>query len=183
MKSTSQRTSRHTTQKLQVQNDILCAVDQHQAVALVLLDLSAAFDTIDHAFLLQRLSYRFGSHGKCLAWFKSYLYNRTQRVSIQGTSSEARHLSYGVPQGSVLGPLLFVPYTSPLGDLIPRHGVRYHLYADDTQLYLTFTPTREDTDNAQQKMEHCIDCIRAWMSQTFLKLNDDKTDLAFCLLL
>ena len=100
-------------------------------------------------------------------------------TGVRCTSSEARHLAYGIPQGSILGPLLFVAYSSPLGDLIPRHGVRYHLYADDTQLYLTFTPTREDTDIAQQNMEQCIDCIRAWMSQNFLKLNDDNTEILF----
>ena len=89
------------TALLRVQNDILCAVDQHQAIALVLLDLSAAFNTIDHAILLQRLSYRCVIHGK--RWFKSYLYSRTQRVCIQGTSSEDISLM-AYPRGRSLDP-------------------------------------------------------------------------------
>ena len=171
----------HSTETalLKVLNDIYSAVDQHHAVALILLDLSAAFDTVDHETLLLRLSHRFGIHGKCLAWFKSYLSNRSQTVSIQGVTSTEKHLPFGIPQGSVLGPLLFVAYTSPLGDMISHFGIRYHLYADDTQLYLSFIPTKEGNSYAQQKMEECINHIRLWMSQNFLKLNDDKTEIMF----
>ena len=159
---------------LRVQND-LRAVDTHGRAMLVLLDLSAAFDTIDHQRLLHTLESSFGSKGKVLDWFQSYLTCRTQTVQIKKSTSEPHELKYGVPQGSVLGPILFTIYTTPLGQLIRRHGLTFHLYADDSQLYLAFKPSEPSSIvNNISRLEKCVDDIRAWMK---LKLNDDKTEL------
>ena len=100
----------HSTETalLRVKNDILRSIDDHKAVALVLLDLSAAFDTVDHTILIQRLEQVFGLEGLVLGWFRSYLYERKQCISIKQAISDAVCLVFGVPQGSVLGPLLFV---------------------------------------------------------------------------
>jgi len=92
-------------------------VDQGSVACLVMLDLSAAFDTIDHSILLKRLQNRFGVEGSALSWFHSYLSDRDQAVSIDGVTSEAKVLDFGVPQGSVLGPLVFVDYAAPIGDI------------------------------------------------------------------
>ena len=107
----------HSTESalVRVHNDILRATDNGGCVTLLLLDLSAAFDTVDHAILLSRLRDRFGVSGTALAWFQSYLSDRSQFVSIDGKRSSRRGLSCGVPQGFVLGPLLYLLYTSPLG--------------------------------------------------------------------
>ena len=101
----------------------------------MLLDLSAAFDTIDHKKLLDLLDVSFGIRGDTLKWFSSYLINRTQSVHIGSTFSTEQTLSFGVPQGSVLGPILFTIYTTPLGQIIRKHGLTFHLYAHDTLLY------------------------------------------------
>ena len=102
----------HSTETalLRVHDDILRAVDHSCSVVLLLLDLSAAFDTVDHGLLLQRLNTRFGIKGKVLAWFKSYLTDRSQFVSINGSSSSQSNLMFGVPQGSGLGPILYLLY-------------------------------------------------------------------------
>ena len=121
-----------------VQNDILTALDKNEAAVLVLLDLSATFDTVDHNMLLGRLS-EFGISGTVWNWFKSYLSPRSQRVRVMNACSDATFLKFGVPQGSVLGPVLFTLYTIPLGEICRRHEVFYHLYADDTQLFCTFS--------------------------------------------
>ena len=97
---------------------------------------------------------------------------------INGQSSEQLNLSWGVPQGSVLGPILFTIYTTPLANIIRKHGLTFHLYADDTQLYLAFKPSSELSKlDAKDKLESCVEDIRTWMSRNLLKLNDDKTEV------
>ena len=102
---------------------------------LVLLDLSAAFDTIDHDILLHRLQYVFGIQGTVLSWFRSYLTKRFQIVSSQGSHSDQTELCCGVPQGFVLGPILFILSAQTLSSVILKHSVSHMLYADDTQVY------------------------------------------------
>ena len=100
------------------------------------MDLSAAFDTVDHALLASLLEDRLGIRGTTLTWINSYLRNRSQTVSVGEAMSEVLCLLFGVPQGSVLGPLLFTLYAMPLADIARHHGVSFHSYADDTQLYV-----------------------------------------------
>ena len=169
----------HSTETalLRVQSDLLMALDRGCASFLVLLDLSAAFDTIDHGILLARLQSWFGISGVALDWLVSYLSDRVQRVHIKGVRSTERELLLGVPQGSVLGPLLFSLYTAPISEISDRHGVNIHFYADDTQLYLSFKAS--NTDEIAQvvlQMEKCIAEIRAWMLQNKLMINDLKTE-------
>ena len=131
----------HSTETalLKIHNDILSLIDDGRVTALTLLDLSAAFDTIDHTILLRRLDDWFGVSGKALDWFKSYMTGRSQRIKLGNCLSSKSDLSFGVPQWSVLGPLLFTLYTTPLSSLISGHAIPHHLYADDSQLYSCFT--------------------------------------------
>ena len=170
----------HSTETalLKVQNDILQAIDSEGAAILVLLDLSAAFDTIDHKILLTTLENEMGITGSALSWFESYLTDRNQSVIIEGAASEKHKLSFGVPQGSVLGPLLFIAYTRPLGNLLRADGLQFHLYADDTQLYLAFRPSVPlSVHEVEKKIQKCVKKIKNWMATNFLKLNDDKTEV------
>ena len=162
------------TALLKVKDDILRAIDDKKCVLLVLLDLSAAFDTVDHQKLIEILAEKFGLAGTALKWFRDYLTERIQSVLIDGVESDIWNILFGVPQGSVLGPYLFIIYTSPLGEILRRHGILFHLYADDTQLYLSFTV--DEIDSAILKMEECIIEIRTWMASNFLRLNDEKTE-------
>ena len=151
-----------------------------EGAILVLLDLSAAFDAIDHQKLLELLNYSFGIRGDALRWFKSYLQDRTQTVQIGSSTSEPVTLKYGVPQGSipVLGPILYTMYTTPLGNIIRNYNLDFHLYADDTQLYISFKSC--DSISRQtgiSQVEACIKDIKTWMTNNLLKLNDDKTEL------
>ena len=128
------------TAVLRVLSDILCDADGGDLVLLVLLDLSAAFDTIDHSILLQRLHNEFGVIGSANQWFQSYLADRSQHVTVHLSSSETTQLTCGVPQGFVLGPVLFLIYTAQLGKIIEGYGVGHQLFADDNGLYDSFHP-------------------------------------------
>ena len=169
----------HSTETavLRVQNDILEAIDSGKCVFLVLLDLSAAFDTVSHDILLDRLSSQFGVSGSALAWIRSYLTDRSQSVLVSGSYSDPAHLKYGVPQGSVLGPGLFSDYSSPVAALIRKFGIMAHCYADDTQLYVAFDPEKDELQ-VLQRLEACIEHLRVWMKLNRLKLNDSKTEFA-----
>ena len=170
----------HSTETalVKVQNDILTSIDQHGLVILVMLDLSAAFDTIDHDILFSRMENTLGITGQALAWFKSYLSGRTLRIKIDKSFSELQDILWSVPMGSVLGPLLFLIYLLPLGKLIRKHGLELHIYADDTQLYLAIKPiTQQAVDIGVARLEGCLTDIYTWMSQNKLKLNADKTEV------
>jgi hypothetical protein len=166
----------HSTETalLRVQNDVLCSMDERKCVLLVLLDLSAAFDTIDHDVMLSRLA-ELGILDTSLAWFSSYLRKRHQMIIVNNIKSEEHELTSGVPQGSVLGPILFTIYTAPLGVLLQSHGISYHFYADDTQLYLAFYAN--DQANAREHVEDCVRDIKLWMLSNLLQLNDKKTEI------
>ena len=150
----------HSTQTaiVRVHNDILCGIDDGGYVVLLLLDLSAAFDTVDHTILLNRLDTVFEIKGKALARFRSYLTGRTQYVQIDNDSSNHHELSCGVPRGSVFGPILYLLYTAPLADIIKYHNLYYHFYADDNQMYMTFKPLINETAPEDPKS-----IIEAWL--------------------
>ena len=128
------------TALLKVQSDILSNMDKQEVTLLVLLDLSAAFDTVDHNILINILESDFGICGDVLKWFRLYLTGRVQRVIVNQQSSKTFNLNYGAPQGSCLGPVLFLLYASRLSEVVRKHLPSVHGYADDTQLYLSFRP-------------------------------------------
>ena len=133
-----------------------------------MLDLSAAFDTIDHGILLSRLNSLYGISGDALDWFKSYLSNRV-RVIIGDTVSECKDLNFGVPQESVLGPKVYCMYTKPRSEIIAGHGLSHHCYADDTQLYIAIEHSA-NLHSELLRMERCVADIRNWMRHNMLKL-------------
>ncbi len=167
---------RHSTETalVKITNDLLLASDKGCISLLVLLDLSAAFDTIDHDILIDRLQNYTGIQGQALRWFRSYLSDRYHFVYLNGESSQLSPVKYGVPQGSVLGPLLFSLYMLPLGNIIRKYGISFHCYADDTQLYIS---TKPDETSKLSKLTECVKNIKDWMTSNFLLLNSDKTEV------
>ena len=147
-------------------------------MVLLLLDLSAAFDTVDHTILLNCPDTVFGIKGKALECFRSYLTGRTHFVQIENDSSNHHELSCGVPQGFVLEPVLHPLYTAPLADVIKRLNLNYHFYADDNQIYMTFKPLISKTaPNPKSIVEDCLKDINYWMDINKLKLRNGKTEL------
>ena len=170
----------HSTETalLKVKNDLLMSMDKQHVTLLVMLDLSAAFDTVCHSTLISRLESKFGVKGAALEWVRSYLLGRTQRVSVKGAVSENFDLRHGVPQGSCLGPLLFSLYTSKLFDITKQHLPNVICYADDTQLYVSFRPDESSgSERALDAMSDCIRDPRAWMISDKLMINDGKTEV------
>ena len=159
---------------LRIVNDILSALDNDN-ISVLLLDLSAGFDTLDHQILLSRLNSVFGIQSTALQWFHSYLSDRYQSTSVNNSSSSPSQLMYGVPQGSVLRPILFVLYTTPLSDTIANHSVNHQLFADDTQLQKPAPPN--EVTSLTKELNACTDDIKTWMMENQLKLNDGKTEV------
>ena len=151
----------HSTETalLKIHNDILLSMDDSMVTALTLLDLSAAFDTIDHTILLSRLGNWFGVSKNALDWFKSYLTGRSQRIKLGNCLSSRSDLSFGVPQGSVLGLPLFTLYTTPRSSLISAHAIPHDLYADDSQLYVSFSSG--DSAAALNGLQSCLASVQS----------------------
>jgi len=141
---------------------------------LISLDLSAAFDTIDHSILLSRLNTSFGLTGTVYSWLKSYLTDRYQTVQIGQHSSTPTLCTSGVPQGSVLGPLLFTIFTSPVSNIASLHNVHQHQYADDTQLFISLSPTLFSAEISN--LSGCLSALNSWFCINGLALNPDKSD-------
>ena len=156
-----------------MKNDIVCALDDKKSVLLVLLDLSAAFDTVDHNVLMNVLEKRVGVTGLALKWLASYLSDRSQCVSINGVYSKEANKKCGVPQGFVLGPVLSTTYMLPLGDILSNLHVKFHSYADDQQIYIELFIG----ESVSEKVEGCIVNIFHWMCTNFMMCNTDKTEM------
>ena len=165
----------HSTETaiLRVLSDIYAAIDRDQVSLLALLDVSAAFDTVDHSILLERLSTSYGLSGMAFAWLESYITGRVQVIHVGGRQSTPATVYFGVSQGSVLGPVLYVLYTADIIKLVESFGLRAHLYADDTQLYGYCCPST--SAELSTKVLQAIDSIHAWMSSNRLSLNTGKT--------
>ena len=170
------RTAHSTeTALVSVHSYIAEQLDQRSSVALIMLDLSAAFDTIDHNILIKRFNYSFGIGSDALHWIKSYLHERYQCIKIGNVISNYKLLKNGVPQGSVLGPQKYCMYSRPLGNIIQHHNFNYHCYADDTQLYIVIDKTHSWLQ-IKPSLELCLSAINAWMKNNLLKLNQEKTE-------
>jgi exonuclease III len=169
----------HSTETLliKIHNDIMSSLGRNEVVLLTLLDLSAAFDTIDHNILLNRLEKREGVEGTALEWIRSYLSGRTQSVKVNNTESDSVPLKYGVPQGSKLGPVLFNSYIAPVSEIAKNNNIEDEKYADDHQLILAFRPKhQQDQWAALSQMEKCIKEIRNFLQDNKLCNNSEKTE-------
>ena len=162
----------HSTETalLQIQNDLLLAINKQNVSALVLLDLSATFDTIDHKILLSRLSSFHGLSSTELNLIASYLLNQTQSVSIQSHSTPPSSIFTGIPQGSVLGPLFFSLYTSPVSQIYTKASISYH----DTQIYISFSPNQ--SYDSLSLLFSTLDEVYAWLTSNRLSVNPSKTE-------
>ncbi len=162
------------TALLKVFNDICVTLDSGCAAMLMTLDLTAAFDTVDHRTLLSHLEQHVGIKGSALMLIKSYLTDRSFSVQLGSFSSIVAPLTCGVPQGSILGPLLFSLYMLPLGSIFRKHDISFHCSADDVQIYLPLQLTAKDPLNS---LLACLADIKSWISQSQLILNENKTEV------
>jgi len=145
-------------------SELLQAVDRGEVGVLILLDLTAAFDTVDHDILLQRLQQTFGIDGNVHQWFWSYLVGRTHYVCHGSLRSLITHLLCTVPQGSVLGPLLIILYTYNLIQLTEGNGLGPHLYADDTEVSGSCHPSNVSAFSSS--ISDCVRDVASWISRT-----------------
>ena len=155
---------------LRLVNDIAVALDNNLDVALIFLDLSSAFETVDHEVLLKSLRLKFGFCGVVLQWIKCYLANRTQTTVVSKVQSESHNLHWGVPQGSVLGPILFLLYISPIQEIAMLHKLEIMIYADDTQIL-----SHDHLQTQLKSLEACSNDIIGWFKSNRLRCNPEKT--------
>ena len=157
-----------------VVNDLFLSLNKSNISVLALLDFSSAFDTIDHPTLVHRLHTDVGFTDTVLQWFSSYLTDRTHYVSLSNHCSAFTHVHSGVPQGSVLGPILFSMYINPLSAIIDSHSIIHHSFADDLQLQTSAPPDR--ISEILHSMQSCKCDVKAWATANMLRLNDNKTN-------
>jgi Reverse transcriptase (RNA-dependent DNA polymerase) len=163
----------HSTETalLKIVNDLLVAADHGEVSARCRLDLSAAFDTVDHELLLSRQQSRFGVVGTALNWFRSYL-NRSYTVMRGSNLSAVVQLVCSVAKGSILGPLLFLLYSAELEDVVASKVVSIHIYDNDTQLYVHCKSS--GMIDVVARLEQCIDRVDKWLAAS---LNSDKSEV------
>ena len=168
----------HSTETLIVciVNDILIAFDNQNGVILLLIDLSAAFDTVDIGKLVHILESEIGIQGLALKWLESFLRGRKQRVLIGQSLSDSHEVQFGVPQGSVLGPILFNIYIRSLFDVIKVCGFSTSGYADDNNAHQSFA-LHFQYDLVNVQLPNLMSQIKHWMDEHFLKINPDKTEI------
>lgn len=167
--------SEHSTETalIKVTNDILSGIEKKAVTVLLSLDISAAFDALDHNILIDRAEQRFGITDSALAWFRSYLADRKYYVAMGSARSTQVQFTTGVPQGSVLGPFMFAMFVSPIDNVLGSSGAKYHQYADDTQLYIDVQPTSWLRFN---DITRCADNVTSWFLENGLLINPTKTD-------
>ena len=158
-----------------VVNDLFLSLNKGNISALAVLDFSSAFDTIDHPIIVHRLHTDFGFTDTVLQWFSSYLTDRTHYVSLSNHCSDFAPVHSGVPQGSVLGSILFTMYIRPLSAIIDSHSIIHHSFSDDLQSQMSATPDR--ISELLHSMQSCICDVNAWATANMLKLTDNKTEL------
>ena len=161
---------------LKVTSDALLAADQGKLTLLGMLDMSAAFDCVDHIILVRRLNVSFGIDENALEWIVSYITGRSRKqyVRYNGRTSEISVVECGVPQGSVLGPLYFVLFTADVFGIADEHGFAIHRYADDMQIYDHCVV--DDIHHLTSRLVDCIGSIGVWMTNNRLKLNASKPE-------
>jgi hypothetical protein len=167
---------RHSTETslLSTLNSIYRSSASGKSTLLISLDLNSAFDTIDHRILLNRLQVSFGFTDSVLSWLSSYLVGRSQSVRIGRHVSQSVPCTSGLPQGSVLGPILFTIYTSPIASIAHSHHVSLQQYADDTQLYIGLSP--DNPSPAISTLTTCLSSLQAWFCLNGMALNPDKSE-------
>ena len=172
--SAYRRSQSTETALLKVTSDVLLAADRGMITLLGMLDLSAAFDCVDHDILTRRLRISYGIIEVALEWITSYLTGRSQYVRYNGLKSRVALIACGVPQGSVLGPLYYILYTSDVFELITQRGFRIHGYADDLQIYDHCSVS--DIPILEARFTSCFDSVQSWMTCNRLRLNGSKTE-------
>jgi len=165
----------HSTETalLSLLSEIYSAIDKSQLTLLALYDVSSAFDMVDHEILLQRLEISCGIKGTPLLWFRSYLSERSQMIISGNSRTQWVPIKLGVPQGSVLGPLLFILYTADIPTLFSNHRATGHLFADDVQAFVHGPPS--DQLLLTGYIETLSQDLHRWMSSNRLSLNSSKT--------
>ncbi len=169
----------YETAPVKLYNDLLWAMEHQHVTTVLSLDLSAAFDTVDHGILHNILAEQFSVSGKCLDWFNSYLHDRTCSMTVRNAVSPPVKLPFSVPQGSCLGLILFTVYASSLSTCIPPN-CDLHGYADDHAVKFIFDPRKQGMEqDTLDRISETMLSIGKWINMNRLKINATKTEFTY----